>query len=89
MNRGIDKLYQEKNNVAAIQDSSEMSDRRMCDKGSNQLLTSDERAKKKLIKNDHDIQRHKQSSKSATKIAAHNSLNISISSQSIVIMNSS
>ena len=56
MNRGIDKLHQEKNNITAIQDSSEMSDRYMHDKGSNRLFTGDERVEKKLIKNDREIQ---------------------------------
>ena len=44
---------------------------RMCGKGSNRLLTGGERAEKKLIQNDHEIQRRKQLSKSATKNTAH------------------
>ena len=56
MNHGIDKLYQEENNITVIQDSFEMNDWYIYDKENNQLFINDERVKKKLIKNDHDIQ---------------------------------
>ena len=55
MNHEIDKLYQKKNNIIVIQDSFEINDRCIYDKENNWLFTNNEKVKKKLIKNNHDI----------------------------------